>query len=262
MAMETAMLYNLPLLYGLYAMVAGLHWALVGTAVDATIYRLVSVVFCCYLWADVSIMTATVLSLVANSIHQLLLSGLRFLSPRMDANQRSRSSWFMMSIVAAFGVLGLFATLRILVSWSTAGLLGCIFFLAGIVAVIVACFAMSGKSTNLEWNIAFAALLLLTIPGIFAGAIMLMLWEQSVEFRSWQLWLCLVLPALIVGALKCSRPIAHKNARELAAMRVLVVFWTCQGVLARGDAYRVSHMVVGVATTEMIFELVDRMPLR
>lgn len=273
LAMESAMLYNLPLLYGLYATVAGLHWALVGARiVDSPIYRLIMAIGMGWVWSDASKFAVLILALVAHSLLQVVMYGLDLLSPRTAAATNRRLVWIISFLVTlGVGTLGFLLTFR--ASSATAvslmDLLGCILFVAGIVSLYMACFwlvgggdcAITQQYRSASKDIAFVALVMLTAPGILAGTLLLMKWEQRVEARSWIIWASLVLPVLVVCLLKKTttmiRPVGLDEKTEgwkLVAIRLLSVLWACPDLVTRGNAFRVSYMVVGVAWTELLID--------
>lgn len=269
MAIKAAMLYNLPLLYGLYALVASLQLVTGGRAV----FNLLCAIGSGCLFSDVSIGVVVILSLVANSIHQLLIHGFTWLSRFIAASQQSqRGGRIIMRPSTMLLVLCPFAALMFLQQlWSLKGLFSCTMFVAGLEAVYLACFALIGSShhdaTMIEEQmsysdnkVAFAALIVLTIPGIMAGAIDLMIWEQIVEGRSWWLWSWIVLPVLMVCRLKilAKSSLSSRVGWSPAVLRLLVIMWNCPLMLARGNAYRVSHLVIGLVVTELVLEIAIR----
>ncbi len=243
--MESAMLYNLPMLYGLYAIVAGFHCAFPGHYYLPFLGTLPML-----LWSDVSLPILLLLLLVGNSIHFLLITLLHALSFRLVLR-----SWRLESMI--FMLLGILAPLTIGCllwndAWSIRGLASCIIYGAGIVAMMLACLWLVGQSSN---RVPFVALVLIATPGILAGSIALMLWEQNVDTRSWWIWARLIIPVFGVCRYGKSTACSSHNATTRALLVLLAVLGTGRNLVMMGNSFRVGHLVFAVSLVEVCLQV-------
>lgn len=256
------MLYNLPMLYGLYAIGAGLYCALapwiesVGLPLDA----LGAALLC--MRSDLPILPLLILTVVANSIHRLIVSLLRWASPCIASHQESFRFWVVTFVIILIVILSPLVALAIvdhrLEHWTRPCLASCLVYTAGLVAMYLACLWLIGRR---DCCIPFVALVMLLAPGIMAGAVTLMVWEQDVEARSWWLWARLVVPVMSVCWLKGTRQKQSNTYSRIGTtttllllLRVLVVVSMSRMILLRGNAYRVGHLVFAVAVSELLLE--------
>lgn len=282
--MESAMLYNLPILYGMYALLAALQCAF------PQHYYLASLGILTFLpWSyDTPWSILLILFWVASAIHYLLMSLLQTVSFSL-ANRSWQwwsTTWVVIGIVLPL-CLGMVLWKD---SWTVFGLASCMVYCAGVVAVILTCLWMVGQSTTTTHvhnkkncgsggGVGLAALILLTAPGILAGSFTLLMWEQQVDSRSWWLWARLVMPALVMAM--CQKGLATRRITTPTTIastgtrhQSSILYWTrgfllvliilgTKGprVLGHGNSFRVAHLVMAVVMTECLLHTVTLVDL-
>jgi hypothetical protein len=268
LTMESAMLYNLPILYGLYAIGAGLYCAVAPWLYESHWLPLdgIGTFLCGCVGSDLSIVSLLILTVVANSIYRLLLSLLRWVSPRIASHQQSVRFWMVTFGIILIVILAPLLALAIvdhrLEHWTILGLFSCLVYVAGVVVVYLSCLWLVGRRQRQEddSDCAFVALIFLTTPAILAGTLALMVWEEGVERRSWWLWSTLVVPVVSACGFKGTRQKQSNNSKRSRTLVLLfVVVSMSRSILMRGNAFRVGHLVFVVATSELMFEAWDRL---
>jgi len=245
------MLYNLPVVFGLHAILASLHCA------SLFCMPLVIVFF---IMSDLPLGMLVFLTLIANSIHFLTIKVLSWKAPNIQAPTTTRrySRRTLVLVTAIIGVVLVSSAMLVLQSkrWSISDSIQAIVFIGGILFIYLA---------SCSWLIPpLASLVVLTTPGIFAGTIVLMGWEQSIEHRSWWMWIRFVWPIIAVTyfaqTMKSSTP-TRKNRRHppegtvhflRSVLMIAVVFWKGLGILMRGNAYQVGHLVESILILEVV----------
>ena len=243
------MLYNLPVIFGSHAILAALHCA-------SVLCMPLIVVF--FIKSDFPVRTLILLTLVSNSIHFLLVMVLSWISSTSTSTKRSHLMKRLCVTIAALGLLSLVSALT-MTGWAVIEAISAIIYFSGLfIACILSCSFL---------NPPLAALIILAIPGIVAGTIVLAGWEQSIEARSWWLWIRLVLPVLVVVFLTQSSS-SSSSSTSLSSFRskglpllwpwlrivsvIAVVVWSGQGILLRGHAHEVALMVERLLVLEVV----------
>lgn len=271
LAIESAMLYYLPILYGMYALVAGLHCAV------PKYYFLASLGILPILpWSDTPISILVILFVVASLIHFLLTFLLQAISFKLG-NVSMRFLWSASLVLMGILFPLLLIALRLWnESWTMSGLASCMVYVWGIVAMILSCLWMVGQST-LKTNsssLYLAGLLVMTAPGILAGRFTLMIWERHVDGSSWWLWARLVIPVLAMAVCqKHTTPRTTPSSSTTAATNVgarshtlmswgrgfliLLVILATTGpcVLVHGNSFRVANLVMAMVMTECFLQV-------
>lgn len=218
------MIYNLPLLLGLYAIIGGLNCAipLPPTLSPTTTWRLaapllipVVAVLCGWMWIDDDVMRVSViiLSLLANTVHGCLTFAMRrrqqgfLLSP---SGSSSSSSGLRLVGLSSVGVFLLTQGLGVVYSrvmfhheswWWALQPLGSVLYVSCILFALVLSILSVGRNERSsspsscgqkyqqKQPVAFAALLIVLLPVVVSGKLMLMRWEGGTRASSWYfLW--------------------------------------------------------------------------
>ena len=247
-AMECAMLYNLPVIFGLHAILAALHSASVFCMPLIATFFIIS---------DFPLRNLVVLTLVTDSIHFLLVIALSRFSSTSASTKRQFQIAGLGITFAAICLLPLAVALT-MTGWAVMDVISAAVYVSGIVlACVLSCSF---------FNPPLAILIVLAVPGILAGTIVLAGWEQSIEARSWWLWIRLVLPVLVVVFLTQSS--SSSSSTSLSSFRnkglpllwpwlrivsvIAVVVWSGQGILLRGHAHEVALMVERLLVLEVV----------
>lgn len=242
------MLYNLPVIFGLHAILAALHHA------SVFCMPLVAVFF---ITSDFPLPTLLVLTLVASSIHFLLVMAMSRISSGSTEIRSSRKAWFGLA-VAVICLVSL-AVALVMSGWAVTDTIKALVYVSGIAIVyILSCSCLAPP---------LAALIVLAAPGMLAGTIVLAGWEQSIEARSWWMWTRLVLPVLgVVRSIQSSstsksvsslwnmprKGISSSATLLRAASLVVAVLWTGRSILMRGHANQVGPMVEVFLIVDMV----------
>lgn len=253
--MECAMLYNLPVIFCLHALLAALHCASIFC---------VPLVVAFFNLSDCPLPLLVVLTFIASSIHFVMVTTFGYISTfALRARQSSQRALLSVSLVG-IGLVSL-AVVLTMSGWEVADVMQALVFVSGILLVY-------GRLAYLKAPL--ATLILVASPGMFAGTIVLAAWEKSIEARSWWIWTKLVVPVLclvhsdgptspttssrsfVVGKDTMSRSRMKPSSpttvfRSIAI--VAVVLWTGRTILKRGHA----HQVGGIVDFLLILELTD-----
>jgi hypothetical protein len=254
--MESAMLYNLPILFGLFVVIAGLRCAFPDPMVFPAFP--LAAIMCGWIWCDVSKEAVVTLSLVANTVNVILVRmiPLGFLKTKNPV--RLAIGWFAGVLLLTL-VLGLFVGSH---PWSTRHL-GCSLYIYSILVMYVCLFLLVGldkQSPIGRQKVAFTALVGLSIPPIVAGPITLMAWEQEIQRSSWYALLSVLVPVCTscwrngtttnddtagLGVWKRIRPLLVSVA----------VFAVCPEILSRGSGFRVAGFIALVAWIDVAVDI-------
>lgn len=256
MSMDSAMLYNLPVLYGLYGVIAGFG------CVMSQPYPLISAIGFGSLWSDIGMSSLLILSLVANSIHQLLLCILTFCHSRSTISVRFCALSFVGSVFVCL-LVGLGIALWWVGYWDF-NHMACSCYVAGIACLYISSFLLvKYGGTTLESrqdNAAFAAMIMLLLPAIFTGKVVLMIWEQKVDNSSWPVLLFLLAVVPLTCLLKLTSQYATLRLWRRWRCLTLVVSLMpiCYSILRRGNAFRLFHLAFVATCSEGAMEIVAR----
>lgn len=272
--MESAMLYNLPLLLGIYSIIGCLRFGFAYTSKASTATAVliffvtsgVAVKFC-----DTSKPVSLVLCLVANTIH----SCLSWIVPLGFLKTSHRTGFLISSL---FGLFVLVQSLAFVYSRAILGnyhaqSLDCVLYIFCVAVVywaLVWLVGFSDANDTSSYRISsYTALVALTVPASLAGAITLMVWEESTRLESWA---TLFSTSLIPIGLVClSNAILHrqavapgsnaddshcvmKNAR--AAVVIGSIFFFSPLILSRGNAFQIARMIFAVSFAEITTTLI------
>ena len=160
-------------------------------------------------------------------------------------------------MLAAICLLPLAVSLT-MTGWAVMDVISAAVYVSGIVlACVLSCSF---------FNPSLAILIVLAVPGILAGTIVLAGWEQSIEARSWWIWIRLVLPVMAAcfplqsSSSKSALPTSNQN-QDLpwiwsllrTQLVVAVVVWSGRRILMRGHAYEVGPLVERLLLLEVVF---------
>lgn len=259
MTFESAMLYNLPILAGLYAVVGGLRCAFPDIQHPFAIP--LSTALYGWLCCDVSKGCVLVLSLVADTLNSLLIW---LAVPGFLGSKRTSKSLITLyfGLFILFGVLTLVCTRLVLGAWwvehSDAPL-----YLCNVLVIYLSLFLLLGLDKHhSKTKIAFASLISVITPLVTAGPIMLMAWEQQTRPSSWFTLYSLLVPVCVfcwlqVGFPGGGVPKFWKMARF--AISVASVLILCPSALARGNGFRVAESVAEFTWVQIALHILSIM---
>eukprot|EP00934_Nitzschia_sp_Nitz4_P005572 Nitzschia sp. Nitz4//scaffold209_size42451//37200//39594//NITZ4_007364-RA/size42451-snap-gene-0.47-mRNA-1//1//CDS//3329541718//5562//frame0 len=212
---DAAMIYHLPVLYGLYTLVAALNYAL-------EFPYPILVVLCTSFVSDLPRSTHTILTLVASSVFHMILSIL----PLAKTRPLPPIGWIVklyMTMLAVFGLLGI-SLAFILTGVCSWDFIACSVFIGGIVSINLSCWLSMRYAIDMHRRSSRAlfALMGVTAPGMFAGVVVLSLWEQHVLSSSW-LFLALVWLPVAALCIFHVRGSMSRNQHSLERFWVLVI---------------------------------------
>jgi hypothetical protein len=254
--MQTAMLYNLPLLAGLYVLIASLHCAFPFKSNWIALLSPVVAVICGWIWSDAQGLSVAILSFVASGVYACV-------SKAIGTFQGSMTSWKPLRLVGACfgGVLLLLQILGILYShmldgsWSLQPLdsvlfLSCVGLVYMIPLLVV---GFQPPSISGHRRVSRACLLLVITPCLVAGQIALIAWEGAPRASSWQFLLSTFLPVVMSCLVEgCSvDALAPGAGGHLRSLVILVgVLSVCPHMLPRGTGFRLGYVLSIVCWTD------------
>ena len=121
----------------------------------------------------------------------------------------------------------------------------CVFSIFGIyLAVILLVRFSNSASPRGRANIAFASLVILSIPAAVAGALTLMAWEQTTRMSSWGTLMFSLVPICAYCWIIINQKTTAKSPATIDAVRSIViasaVLIMCPSLLERGNGYLVT----------------------
>lgn len=240
MAMQAAMLYNLPILYALYAQIAAIYFVLSPFSSLPTFLPLFVSFLLGALTSNLGLFPLGVLTLVAHSIHGVVVAGLRY-TVRWKPPKKAET----IIIRPIQAIVALVMRYR---GWSLRGLVESFVFMGELLAIVLRCAMPLGQESTRK-QVLFAAMVLPTLPGIFAGAFTLMVWEQGVS--SWWLWLRMVIPIEAVQLWIQEPSEIGPNSFLRIVFGILALVFTTRGLLLQsGNAHRVGNLVSALSVGE------------
>ena len=261
--MESAMIYNLPLLLGLYAILGGLHCALPTPLTWLAPLIPVVTVLCGWMWTDVSRISVIILSFLASTVHGCLKFTMRqgFLDPsnRFRVVQRFSIGVFLLTQVLGVVYSRVFHHEWALQPFDSVLYVSCILF-APILAIISA--GMNERSSCGQQPVAFPALLIVLLPVTVAGKLMLIAWEGETRASSWYfLWRTLG-PVFISCLLRRNGIGATSRGRSWSRIRsailVTAVVLSSPWILTRGAGFRTAYLLPFIACVDIVESFVLR----
>jgi hypothetical protein len=261
--MESAMIYNLPLLLGLYAIIGGLHCALTSPTTWLAPLIPVVAVLCGWMWTDVVRISVIILSLLANTVHGCLKFTMRqgFLNP---SNRFRLVGLFSVGVFLLTHVLGVVYSRVFHHEWALQPLDSVLFVSCIIFALALAILSVgiSEMSSCGQQPVAFAALLIVLLPVAVAGKLMLLAWEGETRASSWHfLWRTLgpvfmscLLRRNSVGATSRGRSWSRVRSAVLVTTVVISSPW----ILARGAGFRTAYLLPFIACLDIVESFVLR----
>jgi hypothetical protein len=257
------MIYNLPLLLALYAIIGGLNCALpLPPTWPAPLIPVVAVL-CGWMWTDVIRISVIILSLLASTIHGCLKFTMRqgFLS---SSSRLRLVGLFSVGVFLLTQGLGVVYSRVLHHEWALQPLysvlyVSCILFA---LALAILSAGMNERSSCGHQPAAFAALLIVLLPVAVSGKIMLMAWEGETRASSWYfLWRTLG-PVCISCLLRRNGAGATSRGRSWSSVRsailVTAVILSSPWILARGAGFRTAYLLPFIACVDIVESFVLR----
>ena len=267
---ESAMLYNLPILVSLFAITAGFNYVITPLLPKPWSYIIPVVVCACgWTWSDLRGLPVLILALVANTVHGCTLHGMIFLSRILCSSVENNRFWRL--VISSFVSLFLMHILGVAYSvWSSGDWsflpIDVAAYMSTVILVYVSAFQLVGRSAgspvssgHFHVDAYYAVLIVVTMPFLVAGQVSLMSWEGSTRRSSWQflVWTC----APILVACHMKRPVAghsvpgqvwHSSFSFLLA--VFILFWS-RWCLPRGTGFRLTTLIRVISWSDVVFAL-------
>ena len=254
------MLYNLPILLSLFAMIGGLHYAVVESVHrDWLLFIPVITIIFGYIWSDLRGLAILILTFVASTVHGCVVRGITFLARLLCASSTLESNRFRQISISIFVTFSLVQIMGVAYSvlrdgkWSFLPL-DMVMYMTVILLVHVSLFQMVGRHEVSSLTCcrdptrsSFATLLVVVMPFSVAGQVLLIGWECSTRLSSWNFLLQTCGP--ILGACYVKRPRAGDSAsnqpwQNVASffLVIFILFWSPWG-LPRGTGFRLNTLV-------------------
>jgi hypothetical protein len=267
--MESAMFYNLPILFGLFCTIGGLCCAFPSLPIPMLIPLFAMA--CGWIWCeDVSKAAVVVLCLVANAIHEVLTRVISLVAGALLRSKAKPTVRLLAScLVGAFwGVqlLGYVFSRLVLGEWSMPPL-DCTLFVCCVVVEYVSLFflvaGVGKQSRDGKQKVAFATLVSLAVPVMVAGPITLMAWEQATRQSSWysllSTWVpicayCWISQTIIIPSVHRRRSSWNANVVRTAALLISMIM-ACPGILSRGNGFRVASLVSSIGWVNIALDI-------
>lgn len=255
-AMESSMLYNLPILFGMYVILAAsrLHgnyyegmvvlWV-AGVAFQRTTLQYGA--------------SALLLGFVANAVNNLLLSILPVGVYRDNINPRRRQ--LGMALMSATALVAVFCAVIFLLwkdDFTARGMFQCFLLTTTIVNLYVVLgwdvATMDGNHNSSHCQLVLLAMVVLVAAMV--GPLMLMKWERSVGWSTFQTILSLIMPVSALSMANILKVPLPPNQNLLqAVLWVAALLLLSPWILSRGAAYRavlVVQLLSGIDLLSMI----------
>ena len=268
--MESAMLYNLPVLVSLFAITGGINYAITPLLPKIWLYLIPVVVCACgWKWSDLHGLPVLILALVANTVHGCTLHGMGFLSrifcSSMENNRLRRLSISSFVSLLSTYILGVAYSVFSSGDWSFLPF-DVAAYMSIVVLVYVSAFQLVGRSagssvssSRCQVGAYLAVLIVVTMPFLVAGQVSLMSWEGSTRRNTWQflVWTC----APILVACHMKRPMTGDSVPSHVwqssfsfLLAVFILFWS-RWCLPRGTGFRLTTLIRAISWSDLVFSL-------
>lgn len=269
--MEAAMLYNLPILFGFYAVIAGFRCALPGISGDLGLLIPLFAAFCGWMWCHFSTDCVVILCLVANAINTLLVQIIPVGFLKAESPLRFSIKCFL-GLFIFCQILGvIYCSQRQLTQFFEAAL-----YVFGILAMYLSMFLLVGlnptptkqssssfSDSEKKAKITFVSLVALSIPVMVAGPVTLLAWEEVPRASSWYTLLSAIIPICAFTLIHLNGTTIHhcssapSNAVDAIRSGVIAVsvLALCPSALDRGHGYYVAKFVSRVAWVDIVVNI-------
>jgi hypothetical protein len=265
------MIYNLPLLLGLYAIIGGLNCALPSSP-PTWLARLIPVVavLCGWMWTDDVIrISVIILSLLASTVYGCL----KFTMMRQGFPSPSNNRMRLVGLLS-FGVFLTTQVLGVVYSrvfhheWALQPLHS-VLYVSCILFALVLTISLSSVGRNERSSfcgqqpVAFASSLIVLLPVAVSGKLALIAWEGEPRASSWYfLWrtlgpvclLCLLRRNNGVGTAAAATSSSRGRSwnRVRSAILVTAVVVSSPWILARGAGFRTCYLLPFIACVDIV----------
>jgi hypothetical protein len=249
--MESAMLYNLPLLLAMFAVIGSLRLAYPGGSQTTSLAILLVAIVCGMLFCETSKAATLILCLVANAVNACLV----WILPvgRLDPN-RTRLVGSFLGLFVLVQILA-FGYSRIVLGGWTPQPIDCVMYVFCVGLVYWSLFWLLGLGKASGSSTAeYVALVVLILPVTVAGPIALMAWEECTRKESWMSLLSTFVPVCMVCLSKAVQVRDDcRWTKVRSACIVCSVLLLSPWLLSRGNGFQLARLLSMVSWVEIGF---------
>jgi hypothetical protein len=253
--MESAMLYNLPILFGLFVVIAGLRCAFPDILQDFALVIPLFAAFYGWMWCDVSKECVVILCLVSNAINTLLIRIIPLGFLKTKSPFRFGVTCFL-GLFVLVQILGVVYARLVLGRWWMEHWFDAVLYIYSILVMYLSLFLLVGfnkQSSEGKVKVTFVSLVALSIPVMVAGPVTLMAWERETRKSSWYSLCSTLVPVCTFCWIRTSTAV-HRASKVDTIRSILIavsVLSLCPSALARGNGYYVTDFVSVVAWVDI-----------